>query len=48
MSFLSILHAGDAALTIEFGSIIHPAPPAEVNALDAAVLRRKQAANRRA
>jgi len=38
-----ILDAGDAALTIEFGSIIDPALLAEVNALDAAVLRRKQA-----
>lgn len=42
MSF-RILDAGDAALTIEFGSIIDPALLAEVNALDAAVLRRKQA-----
>lgn len=40
---LRILDAGDAALTIEFGSIIDPALLAEVNALDAAVLRRKQA-----
>lgn len=42
MSF-RILDAGDAALTIEFGSIIDPALLAEVNALDAAVLRLKQA-----
>ncbi|MBV2263028.1 MAG: 5-oxoprolinase subunit PxpB [Thauera sp.] len=42
MSF-RILDAGDAALTIEFGSIIDPALLAEVDALDAAVLRLKQA-----
>lgn len=42
MSF-RILDAGDAALTIEFGSIIDPALLVEVNALDAAVLRLKQA-----
>ena len=34
-----ILDAGDAALTIEFGSVIDPALLAAVNALDAALLR---------
>ena len=38
-----ILDAGDAALTIEFGSVIDPALLAAVNALDAAILRRQQA-----
>ena len=34
-----ILDAGDAALTIEFGSVIDPALLAAVNALDAAIGR---------
>lgn len=34
-----ILDAGDAALTIEFGSVIDPALLAAVNALDAAIQR---------
>lgn len=38
-----ILDAGDAALTIEFGSVIDPALLAAVNALDAAILRLQQA-----
>ena len=38
-----ILDAGDAALTIEFGSIIDPALLAAVNALDAAIGRLQQA-----
>ena len=38
-----ILDAGDAALTIEFGSVIDPALLASVNALDAAILRLQQA-----
>lgn len=42
MSF-RILDAGDAALTIEFGSTIDPALLAAVNALDAALLRLQQA-----
>lgn len=42
MSF-RILDAGDAALTIEFGSVVDPALLAAVNALDAAILRLQQA-----
>lgn len=42
MSF-RILDAGDAALTIEFGSVIDPALLAAVNALDAAIGRLQQA-----
>lgn len=42
MSF-RILDAGDAALTIEFGTVIDPALLAAVNALDAAILRLQQA-----
>lgn len=38
-----ILDAGDAALTIEFGSVIDPALLAAVNALDAAILSLQQA-----
>ena len=38
MSF-RVLDAGDAALTIEFGSVIDPALLAAVNALDAAIQR---------
>ena len=38
-----ILDAGDAALTIEFGSVIDPALLAAVNALDAAILRLQSA-----
>jgi allophanate hydrolase subunit 1 len=38
-----ILDAGDAALTIEFGSVIDPALLAAVNALDAAIVRLQQA-----
>jgi KipI family sensor histidine kinase inhibitor len=38
-----ILDAGDAALTIEFGSVIDPTLLAAVNALDAAILRLQQA-----
>ena len=38
-----ILDAGDAALTIEFGSVIDPALLAAVNALDAALARARQA-----
>jgi len=38
-----ILDAGDAALTIEFGSTIDPALLAAVNALDAAIQRLQQA-----
>lgn len=41
MSF-RILDAGDAALTIEFGSVIDPVLLAAVNALDAAILRQQQ------
>ena len=37
-----ILDAGDAALTIEFGSVIDPALLAAVNALDTAVLQFQQ------
>ena len=37
-----ILDAGDAALTIEFGSVIDPALLAAVNALDTAVLQLQQ------
>lgn len=42
MSF-RILDAGDAALTIEFGTVIDPALLAAVNALDAAILNLQQA-----
>ena len=42
MSF-RVLDAGDAALTIEFGSVIDPALLAAVNALDAAIGRLQQA-----
>lgn len=38
-----ILDAGDAALTVEFGSIIDPTLLAAVNALDAAVQRHRRA-----
>jgi len=38
---VSILDAGDAALTIEFGDTIEPGLLAAVNALDAAIARRK-------
>jgi len=38
-----ILDAGDAALTIEFGTVIDPALLAAVNALDAAILNLQQA-----
>lgn len=41
MSF-RILDAGDAALTIEFGSVIDPALLAAVNALDAAIVHQQQ------
>lgn len=40
---LRILDAGDAALTIEFGSVIDPALLAAVNALDAAIARARRA-----
>ena len=38
---VSILDAGDAALTIEFGDAIDPGLLAAVNALDAAIARRQ-------
>lgn len=38
-----ILDAGDAALTVEFGSIIDPTLLAAVNALDAAIQRHRRA-----